>query len=465
MSFRSVAHRLNRRRSAYAQPLAEGARRLGAATRLLNGWGSGRAAFGRLRRSATVAFTAVQVYRAYKRTQKAVALLPEAERTAAWEAQHTIAARRIADTATRLRGLYVKAAQFIGTRADLLPESYITALSALQDRVPPEPYPVVRRVLREALGAEPEHVFAAFERRPIAAASLAQVHRARLHDGRLVAVKVQYPSIGRLVRLDLNNLALILGLVHRLEPNLDFRPLVEAIGRLVPLELDFINEGRNTETIGAALAHRGDVVTPAVVWQHTRPTVLVTEFVEGVKITDLAALRAAGLEPRRIAERLVDVWGEQVLRHAHFHADPHPGNLLALPDGRLALIDFGLSARLDRRTRDAIARLCRGTSERNPAEVMAAFESLGFHSQEDAGPRAYSVLWGNLLGSRGHAETVNSRLAKALRSFKMEDVPGEMLLVMRSLGLLSGISTTLGRPGSVMPAWVKYAAADERTPA
>lgn len=408
-------------------------------------------------RSAAVVTVAGGIYLGYKRAQRRIAGLPEAERAAAWQAQHAASARRIATTALRLRGLYVKAAQFLGARADLLPEPYIDALSRLHDRVPPQPYAAIRPVLRDALGGDPERIFASFERWPVAAASLAQVHRATLRDGRRVAVKVQYPDIARLVELDLRNLTLILRAVHRLENNLDFEPLAQAIGRLVPLELDFVNEGRNSEAIAAGLAHRGDVFSPRVVWEHSSDHVLVTEYVDGVKIADVARLRGIGLDPAAVAERAVDAWGEQVLRLGHFHADPHPGNILVMPDGRLCLIDFGLTARLTPAARDATARLVIAASERNPLGVMAAFQSLGFHAVEDS-PLAYMGLRSNLLGTGNtEPESINQRMARALRNFKMQDVPGEVLLIFRVLGLLSGLSARLGRAGTAMPVWRRYA--------
>lgn len=322
--------------------------------------------------------------------------------------------------------------------------------------MPALPYREIRSVLVAGLGMEPKRVFAAFDTTPIAAASLAQVHRARLHDGRLVAVKIQYPGIERLVRLDLSNLTAILRLVHRIEAKLDFEPLVQTVGTLIPLELDFENEGRNAEAIGAALAGRGDVLTPAVVWEHSSRRVLVTEFIRGVQVGDADGIRRLGFDPAQIAGRAVDVWGEQILRLAHFHADPHPGNMLVLPDGRLALLDFGLTAHLDGPTRDRVAALCRAAAARDPSALMQAFELLGFRAP-DHGPEAYFGLMRRLLSAAGDRRSANARLAEALQGFQMEGVPGESLLVMRVLGLLAGLSARLGRKGPIMPAWLPYA--------
>ncbi|MBI2761310.1 MAG: AarF/ABC1/UbiB kinase family protein [Chloroflexi bacterium] len=413
-------------------------------------------AFSRAARTATVVRTAFVVYRSYKRTQRAVAGLTPEARDAEWARRHAEAAQRVVHTAKRLRGLYIKSAQYLGARADLLPEQYIAELSQLHDRVPPQPYASIRPVLRTALGAEPEDVFARFERRPIGAASLAQVHRATLKDGREVAVKVQYPDIGRLVRLDLRNLTTILRLVHRVEKNINLLPVAQAVGRLVPQELDFVNEGRSAERIAAGLAHRADVRVPAVVWEHSSRQVLVTEFVEGIKVSDVERLRAHGHNTRAIAARVADVWGEQVLQLGHFHGDPHPGNILVLPDGTLGLIDFGLTAHLAPEARDSIAAMCRASAARNPIGVFAAFRSLGFIAPGDS-PAAYVGLAGRVMAPDGDTETVNTRMARALHGFDIATVPAEALLVMRVLGLLAGLTSRLGGSGPVLPSWLPYA--------
>jgi len=201
----------------------------------------------------------------------------------------------------------------------------------------------------------------------VAAASLAQVHRGRLRDGRDVAVKVLYPGIEDEVRRDLGLVRFMLPLVLRARRGLEIESVVDEIARTVPGELDLTVEARNAERVGAVLRHRGDVVVPGIVWEWTTRRVLVMDYVDGIKITDRRALRAAGIDPNAVAEIVVDAYCEQVLEAGFFQADPHPGNLLVLPGPRLAQLflgttssergyaDFRLVAQADHRLQAATA--------------------------------------------------------------------------------------------------------------
>ena len=169
-----------------------------------------------------------------------------------WSRLHRESAREIYATAVELRGLILKACQFLGTRADVLPPEYVDVLSRLQDRVPHRPYSVVAGVVRKQLGRKVEELFSRFERTPVAAASLAQVHRATRRDGREVAVKVQYPEIGALVRSDLASLRFLFRALCYVERDFDLMPLIDELQQTIPLELDFLNEGRNAERVPAS---------------------------------------------------------------------------------------------------------------------------------------------------------------------------------------------------------------------
>ena len=180
-----------------------------------------------------------------------------------WELQHRRSANRILGTAAALGGTLIKACQFASTRPDILPVPYIQALSKLQDRVPPHPWSEIATTIKQELGRSPQEVFEWIEQEPIAAGSIAQVHRARLHDGREVAVKVQYSEIGRIIATDLVVLRRIVKLVARLFPNVQLQPILDYLKETLPLELDFQREAASMAELRTALQHRADVLVPA----------------------------------------------------------------------------------------------------------------------------------------------------------------------------------------------------------
>jgi predicted unusual protein kinase regulating ubiquinone biosynthesis (AarF/ABC1/UbiB family) len=372
-----------------------------------------------------------------------------------WASLHRSSARSIYETAIDLRGLILKGCQFLGARADVLPPEYVEVLSKLQDRVPAHRFSVVRRTVERELGEPLEGVFLEFSEEPIASASLAQVHEARLIDGRRVAVKVQYPEIAALVRSDLANLRMLFRAVGILERDLDLMPLIDELGTYVPRELDFENEGRNAEQVAGYFAHRGDVKVPEIVWEHSTRRVLVMEFVEGIKITDLAGLRAAGVDLERVAQILVEAFCEQILTRGFFHADPHPGNLLVQPEGpRLVLLDFGLAKDLPPRFREGVLDFVAALIQGRTGLMAHALAELGFETRdgrEDSLRDVADVILRVGHEIRQHStvrpETMaqlRKEIPERVRANPIVRIPHHLVLLGRVLGLLSGVSSSLG---------------------
>ena len=375
--------------------------------------------------------------------------------TERWHTQHRRNAEELYAAAVELQGPILKGAQWLGARPDLLPRESIEVLSRLQDRVPARPYAVMRRVVEHELGRPLGAVFESFAKAPVASASLAQVHEARLLDGRRVAVKVQYPEIATLVHADLGSLRLVLGALARVERDFEWEPLLGELAEALPRELDFTQEGRAAERMADQLRARGDVRIPTIHWEWSTSRVLVMEYVEGIPIHDVRALRAAGVAEERVARLLLEVFAEQLLVHGFFHADPHPGNLRVDPAGpRLVLLDFGLTKELPSDFRTAMLELAGALLLGQREQLGAALVRLGFgtHSGRADSLQAIAELLQDAaleLGARGRlAATTLARLREELPERIRRDplirIPHHLVLVGRALGLLSGQLAGLG---------------------
>ncbi|MEO6027085.1 MAG: AarF/ABC1/UbiB kinase family protein [Candidatus Binatia bacterium] len=403
-------------------------------------------------RFAIVATLVARVYAGYKLIQVTSRLgWPNA---AARYARHDRrSAHAVYRMAIRLEGLPIKACQFLGSRADILPEDYVQVLSQLQDRVPPRPFAVVKAVIERELGRPWQEAFAELDSVPLASASLAQVHHGRLLDGREVAIKVQYPEIARLVAIDLRNFAFLIRVLARLEPSFDFRIIIDEVEKYVPRELDFENEAANGNRMRQALAARRDVVVPEVFPAISTKRLLVMAYEPGVRITDLEALRQLGLDPKDLARRLVEVFADQILIHGFFHADPHPGNILVQRDGRMVLLDFGLAKDLPPGFSAGIATLVAAIVSGDRPSVARAFRALGFKTR-DASDESLWWLGEAFLGfafrhKKAYADPemvklFNAEMPRIMRANPVIELPGDVLLIGRVLGLLSGISKQLG---------------------
>jgi predicted unusual protein kinase regulating ubiquinone biosynthesis (AarF/ABC1/UbiB family) len=245
---------------------------------------------------------------------------------------------------------FIKIGQALGTRGDLLPLSYIRQLAILQDQVPAFPSAEAYERIEASLGRSVLEAYAEIDAEPIAAASLGQVYRARLHDGREVAVKVQRPKLKEIISFDIAILYRLVKLTNRFFPraneNADWEGMLREFYLTIFEEMDYAREGRNADRFRYNFRDWRAVRVPAIHWSHSTSQVLTMEFIRGTKVVDLEALRARGISPVKVNRLLVRAYLKQLLEDGFFHADPHPGNLLVMDSGHLAFFDFGMVGRI-----------------------------------------------------------------------------------------------------------------------
>ena len=290
------------------------------------------------------------------------------------------AAASLADDLEAMGPTYIKLGQMLSTRVDLISPAYVEALSRLQDDVAPFPFEDVERIVTTELGVRLSTVFPTFDPKPLAAASLGQVHRATLRDGREVVVKVQRPDIRERIVEDMEVLR---ELADLLDNHTDFgrrfaiADLLEEFRRSLIDELDYRREAENLTTIGTILEGRERIVVPTPYPDFTTSRVLTMEFVKGRKVTDLGPLGRLELDGATLADDLFGAYIRQVLVDGVFHADPHPGNVLVTDDGRLVLLDIGMVARVAPAYREKLLKLLLALADARPDEVVRAARTMG----------------------------------------------------------------------------------------
>jgi predicted unusual protein kinase regulating ubiquinone biosynthesis (AarF/ABC1/UbiB family) len=412
----------------------------------------------RLRRSVRIARTAFSLwclYRIPEYTRRALRRAPPPNR----DATHERAARIILKTALDLRGVVIKMCQVVATRSDMFPPSFIRILKRCHDAVPPKPYDVIRSAVERELEKPLDAVFAEFDRAPLASASLAQVHRARLHDGTLVAVKVQYPDIERVVRTDLANMRRACRVYEFFDPQpLDLLPLITELTSHLALELDFELEAQHADRIRELFAGDESVVVPRMHGELSTRRVLTMELVDGIKITEKQAIEAAGLDPADVMQSLMRIYTRMILAAGFFQADPHPGNLFVRPNRQIVLMDFGLSKQLPEGFGLGLFELMFSMMTLNESAMVRAFEELGFATRT-GDPSTFVEIARRMMSrsDTGHfegefTEDMTEELFEAIRENPVVRVPSDFVLVARVFSLLSGIAHTLGHRANVLEA-------------
>ncbi len=345
---------------------------------------------------------------------------------------------------------FVKLGQVLATRVDLFTPEWIAEFEKLQNRVPALPFEQVREQLEADLGAPPEQVFAAFDPEPLAAASIAQVYRARLQDGSEVVVKVRRPNIKPLVEADIRLLHRLAEIIEAESPDLaryQPRALARQLQSSLALEMDLAAECRHAERIAASFADEPALVVPTVYWQWTGERVNVQQFIDGIPLSDLDALEAAGGDRARIARLGAQIELKMMFIDGFFHADPHPGNVFWLPGDRLALIDFGMVGRLSETRRQQMVDLFDGLVQRDAGPVTEVLLDWSVDDRVNAGALTQQVEefidhYHGVPLKELHLGRMMGEITALLREHRVA-MPPDLALMVKVLVTLEGMGSRL----------------------
>jgi predicted unusual protein kinase regulating ubiquinone biosynthesis (AarF/ABC1/UbiB family) len=384
---------------------------------------------------------------------------------------YTSAFRKLA---VQMGGVMIKMGQFLSSRLDVLPREITAELSGLQDEVQPENVEDIRKVIESEYGVPLEQRFADFDPQPIAAASIGQVHIAHLCQSTpggdpcpAVVVKVQRPDIDKIVEVDLASLRTVGKWVSRFKTvrkRANVPALLEEFGSSLLEEIDYLHEGKNAEQFAANFTGRPEICVPQVIWSHTTKRVLVLEDVRGIKITDYAAIDAAGIDRKEVAARLLEIYLQQVFEDGFFHADPHPGNLFVQlaptvenPKAwQLNFVDFGMTGTLPAQTKEGLREILFAVGTKDAGRLVRAFQMMNFllpgtdlDLLERMSSRMFQDLWGKstdeLVKMKMHREEME-QFAQEFGDLLYEmpfQIPENLILFGRMVSILSGMCTGL----------------------
>lgn len=385
--------------------------------------------------------------------------------------------------AIQMGGVMIKVGQFLSARLDVLPREFTDELSGLQDEVRPDAFEGIRGVLDRELNRPLEELFADFQSVPLASASIGQVYRARLKvagEDRFeeVVVKVQRPNIEAIVAVDLSALRIVSRWVNLYQPirkRVNMPALLEEFSASLNEEIDYLQEGRNAETFAQNFKDQPDIQIPQVHWSHTTRRVLTLENIQAIKITDYAAIEAAGISRSAVAERLFKTYLQQIFEDRFFHADPHPGNLFVLPNPeegnpagwRLVFVDFGMVGSLSEKLLNGLRETLIAIGTQDAARLVRAYQQMevllpgaDVDLLQHASAEAFSRFWGKT------APELTTMNRQEIASFMHEfsellydlpfQVPENFILLGRCVSILSGICSGLDKDFNLWEQIVPY---------
>ncbi|MHB8880676.1 MAG: ABC1 kinase family protein [Thermodesulfovibrionales bacterium] len=397
-------------------------------------------------------FISLRILVSYKVAGLAGLFLSREDRAARLSRLHRKNAVLIREKALEMKGVMIKVGQFLSSRKDFLPNEYIEELSELQDQVPPHAYEEIRQRIINDLGSPPEELFSEFDREPIAAASLGQVHRAVLPDGRIAAVKVQYPGIEHVIETDIRMFEVLIALLHGRMGWINLKVVHEEFSKSVRAELDYMLEGRNAEKFRQNFSSDQRVVIPKVYWKYSGGKVLTLEFVTGIKISECSVLKASGLDCRALVDLLVETYAKMIFIHGFFHCDPHPGNIFVAEGPTVVFVDFGMVQAIPETTKRSLRRYAHAVVENDAAAIVEALGKMKFLI-EGADYEAIEEVTQDLIDKYRYstpeelkALTVDD-IADEIESIRSVihnfQVPNYFILLLRTVGMLNGMAYRL----------------------
>ncbi len=361
---------------------------------------------------------------------------------------------------------FIKLGQLMSTRADLFPPAYIDELKKLQDRVPPVPFAEIKEVIEIELKRPLTEIFKEFEPDPIAAASVAQVHRARLATGEELAVKVIRPGIDRKISQDIR---LMYYLADKTENNFEIGQilggtnLVKEFERTIFKELDMFIEAGSIEKFAANFKDVDEIYIHRVYWEYTSRSVLVMEYIDGIKMDQVEAIKAQGLDPKEIANIGLRSFSRQLMEFGYFHADPHPGNTLVMADGRVALVDFGITGYLDEQMMHQIANIFLGFADHDYDRVLEALWDAGIVDEETMDLKSFLIdlkdmsepFYGRSLQTIS-VRDVYDQIMQLIYKYHIR-LPRNILLLLKTFIQTEALGKILGSEASLLEAARPYA--------